>query len=267
VRKFLPGLLLLAMSGCNKPVDESSLVKSGCPDRPQSSLEGKNVKQVSITNSSLRESGQVNAGKQTGFSFDAKKGQKFSYSTKDEVCVWTYDPSITLVNSDEIPIDGKYTVQVSALKGSTSFTLELALKDNSIAQSPAVSTPTNISKQKSTEDISSATTNRSDPEEFIKRHYSNLNGRNYDLTWKELSPDFQQISTGFSGYTDWWNSVERIELTSTKLVRRTDSQAIVDTELRYTMKTGSVSDDERGRIILEWNSGKASWELAKKTSR
>ena len=112
----------------------------------------------------------------------------------------------------------------------------------------------------------SVNTDRIDPEVFIKNHYSELNKRNYNLTWKELSFDFQMISTGFSGYTDWWNSVEKIQLGSTRLVSKNDSQAIVDVQLEYVMKRGGTSDDERGRIYLAWKSEKKNWEIVKKTS-
>jgi hypothetical protein len=267
MKQILP-FLVLVMCGCNIIPNKSSNLsnlKDECPDQPQGTLEGSQVKSLALNNGSSSESGNINVGKQKGFSFEGKKKQKFNYRTKDSVCVWIYTPDAVLLKGDELPMDGKYTVQVSALKGSTSFNLELGLQDLNTATQPStsLSSPSPIAQAPpaASEDRPKS------PENFIKEHYSNLNARNYDLTWKSLSSEFQTISTGFSGYTEWWNSVERIELDSVNLVSKDSSQAIVDAELRYIMKTGVTSDDERGRIYLAWNSSVSNWEIVKKTSR
>lgn len=281
--KTIPLLLLILISGCGPTINSSNSaavsVKTRCPDQAQGSLDGKNVKSISFISGSIQESGQINTSTQKGFSFDAKKGNKFSFKTKDDLCVWVYTPSNTLISGDAIPVDGRYTIQISTLKGSTSFTLDMELKDLSTSNISTASTPTISSENKSAtsssntnvKDISSISSNtgemnRTDPELFIQNHYAQLNNRNYDSTWKALSSDFQSISNGFSSYTDWWDSVEKIKLYSTRLVSKNGSQAVVDAQLQYVMKRGGVSDDERGRIYLAWDSEKRSWEIIKKTS-
>jgi hypothetical protein len=261
MKRFLPGLLSLIMVyGCSSSTQNSNASNTGkseCPDSPQSSLESKNVKEITLGGTSLNETGQINTGKQKGFAFQAKKGQKFSYRTKDDVCVWVYAPNSALLKGDEIPVEGQYTVQVSAPRGSTSFAIDLELKDTNIAQTVTPATPNSSS---------SISSNQIDPEEFIRDHYANLNNRNYSETWKGLSSDFQGISGQFSAYTEWWNSVEKIRLSSTRLVRKDSNQAIVDAELQYVMKTGAIADDDRGRIYLSWSSAKNNWEIVKKTA-
>jgi hypothetical protein len=282
MKKILP-ILIFILCGCSQPSNTASTPtpKDGCPDQPQGTLETKSVKSITLSNNSLTESGQINPGKQKGFTFDAKKGQKLSYRTKDDICVWVYTPNSNLFKEDELPVDGKYTVQVSALKGSTSFALDMELKDPGVAQQPSPSpsvvaesttstssTPVQSSSTSTSSTSTATTSNRSNakssPEQFIRDHYSNLNARNYNSTWKGLSSDFQGISGSFSGYTEWWDSVEKIELGSVRLVSQDDNEAIVDAEITYVMKTGSAVDDERGRIYLTWNSNKENWEIAKK---
>jgi hypothetical protein len=68
-------------------------------------------------------------GQSTGFTFDAQSGQKLSYATAENVCVWVFTPDNKLLNTQTIPQSGKYTIQVSAPKGSTTFNLTLSLQN------------------------------------------------------------------------------------------------------------------------------------------
>ena len=265
------------LCGCStSPSDQkiSTSQKSICPDQPQGSLEDKHVKKISLVGNKLTESGQVNTGQHKGFSFDAKKNQKIIYQTKDDVCIWIYTPSSDLLKSDETPVDGIYTVQIAALKGSTSFTLDLQLKDSSSSQSNSTSLQSISPTEKTVSNgrgnlensSNSSPSNQVDPEEFIRIYYSNINKRNYDSTWASLSSNFQSMSGGFSGYKDWWDSVDKIQVISTTLMNNDNGQATVNAKIRYFMKTGVDVDDEKGLFYLSWNSDKKNWELIKKTS-
>jgi hypothetical protein len=146
MQKHIFWLFLAIIYGCSSSTsipNALNAIKSGCPNQPQGSLDAQKVKQLSLKNGAITESGQINAGSQQGFSFSAKKGQGFRYKTKDDICVWIYSPTNSLLSSDILPADGTYTVQVSGLKGSTSFTLDLKLRDagvspDGISQSEAV---------------------------------------------------------------------------------------------------------------------------------
>ena len=74
------------------------------------------------------------------------------------------------------------------------------------------------------------------------------------------------MSGGFSGYKDWWDSVDKIQVISTTLMNNDNGQATVNAKIRYFMKTGVDVDDEKGLFYLSWNSDKKNWELVKKTS-
>jgi hypothetical protein len=147
MQKITASIMLLALTGCTswaKPnatsIAPSSPSTSSCATKP-GALEKKNVKQISIgSQSSITESHQLTAGQQLGYSFDAKKGEKFNFHTKDNVCVLVYAPSSKLLSGDELLEDGKYTVQVFVPQGSTSFTLEMGL-GSLLSSQPASPSP------------------------------------------------------------------------------------------------------------------------------
>lgn len=70
----------------------------------------------------------MNVGDQKAYSFKAKKGERLKFKTNEDVCVWIYTPSSTLLGEEAFPEDGIYVLQVSPAKGSTSFTLEMTLE-------------------------------------------------------------------------------------------------------------------------------------------
>jgi hypothetical protein len=152
MKNFLPIILILFIFGCQKK--ENTLTpntdsKGGCPNQPQGSLPKENVEQISLRQGIIVKSGNISVGQNRGYLFDGKKGDRLSYKTKDDVCVWVYSPDATLLNGDELKSDGKYTIQLSALKGSTSFNVEMGFGSLSAA-SPSSSSSETPSSSSST---------------------------------------------------------------------------------------------------------------------
>jgi hypothetical protein len=149
MQKIASAIMLLALTGCNpwaKPNAASILPPSpstnSCATKPSGALEKKDVKQIALSSqSSITESHQLTAGQQLGYSFDAKKGEKFNFHTNENICVLVYAPSSKLLSGAELSEDGKYTVQVFVPQGSTSFALEMGLGSLSSSQ-PAPPSPT-----------------------------------------------------------------------------------------------------------------------------
>ena len=124
---------ILSSTGCSKPEAlssqiESNFIDTGCPEEPKLKLEQKNVKKVSLNNQTVHQSNQVSSNKSIGYAFQAKAGQKLSYKTDEDICIWVYAPNNELVNGTKLPETGNYTIQVSALKGSSTFDLEMSLE-------------------------------------------------------------------------------------------------------------------------------------------
>lgn len=116
-------------------------VPGECPEKPELVLSGKNVQQVALNSQMSKESGIVSQTKSIGYAFDAQKGQKLTYKTDENVCVWVYTPENELLNNAVLPKGGKYTIQISAPKGSTTFELAMGLDvgDSSPNNSPSSS--------------------------------------------------------------------------------------------------------------------------------
>lgn len=132
-----------------------------CPEKPEK-LSPKNVQQVELKSQISKESGIVSQTKSIGYAFDAQKGQKLTYKTNESVCVWVYTPDNELLNNAVLPKAGKYTIQVSAPKGSTTFELAMGLDASDSSNNTASSsTSSNSNLNSSNSNISNSNSNSS----------------------------------------------------------------------------------------------------------
>ncbi|MEK0178410.1 ARC6/PARC6 family protein [Microcoleus anatoxicus] len=146
MNKFWLYLVLIIIGGCSaassNPNYNSGFVGNNCPEKPSSTLDSKDVKAISIaTSGTTKESGQLNGGKSLGYTFEAQSGQKLSYQTKDDICIWIFTQDLTLLSNTDLPKSGKYTIQVAAPKGSTTFNLEMSLGTLQTSASPVSPNP------------------------------------------------------------------------------------------------------------------------------
>jgi hypothetical protein len=140
---------LLTIYGCSQPVlnSSSSVISSpspGCSDQPAVSLRGEDVEEIALNEQTLTKSGQATATKSLGYQFDAESGQKLSYATDADICIWVYTPDNQIINTLELPKDGAYIIQVSAPQGLRTFDLNMSL-----TSLQASSTPTPVPVQAS----------------------------------------------------------------------------------------------------------------------
>ncbi len=222
---------LLTISGCQ--------VTPGfnCPEKPIGHLDQNNIKNVPLDTQIVKESGTVSEQQSLGYVFEAKSGQKLSYDNKSNICVWVFTPDLEPLKSKELTKSGKYTIQISATKGSQPFNLDMTLGT------------------------------LESPEELVKQHYTALSNRQYDTTWNRLSPRFQTEVVGdYSKYVDWWNRVSKIQIGSVSLVKGSGQQAVVDTQLQYVMNSGKVVNDEKRYVYLVWDAKSDRWQIDKKSS-
>ncbi len=128
MKRRLIYLVLFINYGCqavSQTPQQSNLISTVCPPKPNGKLDPKNVKDIYLTHDISKISTQTSPENLVGYTFQAKSGQKLSYRTSDNICIWLYSQNNKVLNSGDLPIDGKYTLQVSAPKGSTSFNLEM----------------------------------------------------------------------------------------------------------------------------------------------
>lgn len=217
-------------------VSSNAISSSGCGEKPMVSLSGKDVEEVVLNESTVTKSGQVSANKNVGYTFTAKTGQKLSYNTDADVCLWVFTPDNTIFKGGELPRNGKYIIQVAAPQGVKTFDLVLQLENNtpttSLSSSP-IPTPvetnqvaiipkskTTLTRQKrnlstvSAADIDNV--NRPSPEIFINNYYTKLNENNYTEAWSFLATELQENSTshpkGYQSYIEWWEQINNINV-------------------------------------------------------
>ena len=134
IKRALVCLMLLVLAGCSASVKSNNTVASStsntlnqCPDKPAGSLSSDRVKSIYLDSETVKESALVSPGKDQGYAFEAKAGQQINYRTAQNICTWIFTPNNEIVNSTNLPLDGKYTMQLAALTGSTAFELEMSL--------------------------------------------------------------------------------------------------------------------------------------------
>ncbi|MCT7961293.1 hypothetical protein NG791_11480 [Laspinema sp. D1] len=98
-----------------------------------------------------------------------------------------------------------------------------------------------------------------DPKQFIINYYTNLNQRQYDTTWKRLSPNFKSKASTFADYVTWWEKVAEIRVGNVRSIAQTEREAIVDAQLQYLMKDGELIYDQKSRINLVWDNREQTW--------
>ncbi|MFN5954175.1 MAG: ARC6/PARC6 family protein [Dolichospermum sp.] len=108
-------------------VSSNAISSSGCAEKPTVSLSGKDVETVALNESTITKSGQVSASKNVGYTFTAKTGQKLSYNTDADVCLWVFTPDNAIFKGGELPRNGKYIIQVAAPQGVKTFDLTMGL--------------------------------------------------------------------------------------------------------------------------------------------
>jgi hypothetical protein len=129
-RIFLFSLSLYFLTACSQNQPANQVITSQCPTQPTAVLETNNVKPISLSSQAITETGMVTNNKSLGYTFTAKSGEKLIYKTNQDICIWIYTPDNQLITNPILPLDGKYTVQLAAIKGSTTFDLALELEEN-----------------------------------------------------------------------------------------------------------------------------------------
>ncbi|WP_066423573.1 ARC6/PARC6 family protein [Anabaena sp. 4-3] len=141
MKKLIIYSTLLTLLGCQNLDNSSSPVAeaNGCPEKPSISLRENEVEEVSLNEQIVTKSGQAKANKAIGYQFQAESGQKLSYATDADVCIWVFAPDNEILTSRNLEKTGKYIIQVSAPQGTKSFDLQMSLDIPQVAATSNVS--------------------------------------------------------------------------------------------------------------------------------
>ena len=175
--KLILCAILVIVYGCSSFGNSSLLKSSGCPEKPITALSEKDVKEISLNEQTISESSQATATKSVGYKFKAQSGQKLSYQTEDDICVWIYTPDNQLISDGNLPQTGTYIVQVSAPKGSKTFDLQMTLgtlkaASSSSSSSPAAPKPSTQNSTPSSRSTQASDLTKDQALEIVKNWYS-----------------------------------------------------------------------------------------------
>ncbi|MCW9683249.1 hypothetical protein FJR41_021050, partial [Dolichospermum planctonicum UHCC 0167] len=269
IRPILLYMNLYFLTACSQNQPGSQVITSQCPTQPTAVLETNNVKAISLGSQAIKETGMVTNNKSLGYTFTAKSGDKLVYQTNQDVCIWVYTPNNQLITNSILPLDGKYTVQIAAMNGSTTFDLGLELENDTdkplssvepapleTSQTPLETSQTNIENSP-----------RKDAADFIRNHYLSLNNREYSQTRNQLSNQFKNKYSGtYAEYQQWWDSVKEIKIGDVKIVNDNGDNVTLDVELWYYMNNGKTVQDSRNRIYLIWSQNDSKWLINDKSA-
>lgn len=102
--------------------------------------------------------------------------------------------------------------------------------------------------------------NKPSPEQAIRDYYGLINARQLQTAWQNLTPKFQRDgANGYQAFTDWWQSVDKVDVRGFRVVEIKDDVAVIDVDLTY--QQGSKITPETLRINLVWNEGSKQWQI------
>ncbi|RUS94651.1 hypothetical protein DSM106972_092880 [Dulcicalothrix desertica PCC 7102] len=130
MKRFISTLLLLIIYGCNNSQTSENQAKqnlSNCSNKSTVPLESQDAKPVALGEQTVLETGIVNQSKFVGYTFQGKAGERLNYQTNQDICVLVFTPGRQLLYDPILPTTGRYTIQVAAVKGSTTFELKMSL--------------------------------------------------------------------------------------------------------------------------------------------
>ena len=106
------------------------------------------------------------------------------------------------------------------------------------------------------------------PDQAVRSYYQFVSQQRYDVTWQMLTDAFKQKfnccapNYNYSGYVDWWNSVNTVDFGQVRTVSQTGDRAVVYAELYYVMNTGDRSGmDSSPYIELVYDTASGAWRF------
>ncbi len=130
---------------------------------------------------------------------------------------------------------------------------------NSVSVPTQLPIPTSIPT-----DLSASTA----PTDTVRNYYRLVSHKRYDLTWPLLTDTFKQKFNccaphyNYTGYVDWWNSVDHVELGDVRTVSQAGVRAVVYAEIFYVMTSEDRSSmDNTPYFELTYNPVLGEWQF------
>jgi zinc D-Ala-D-Ala carboxypeptidase len=138
----IQALVRSANHGNSEILQRESATASICQNPPKSILREPEL--ISLDYGVVSKGGSVSAVQYVSYIFEAKEGEVFNYKTRDNICILVYDPNKQILSNQESLKQGQHIILISTPSGSTTFNVDMNLKNSNIFQAN-VSTPPNVS--------------------------------------------------------------------------------------------------------------------------
>ena len=109
---------------------------------------------------------------------------------------------------------------------------------------------------------------RPPPDQAVRNYYQYVSQQRYDLSWPLLTDSFRQKfnccapNYDYTGYLNWWNSVNYVDFGSVSTVSQNGDRAVVYAELYFIMNTGARSGvDSNPYFELVYDSTSGVWRF------
>ncbi|MEP7292425.1 MAG: hypothetical protein ABI835_11615 [Chloroflexota bacterium] len=109
---------------------------------------------------------------------------------------------------------------------------------------------------------------RSAPDQAVRTYYDLVSQQRYDVSWPMLTDSFKQRfnccapNYNYTGYVDWWNSVDRVEFGDVRTVSQSGDRAVVYAELYWVMNNGQRSGMSGSPYIeLVYDTAMGNWRI------
>ncbi len=106
------------------------------------------------------------------------------------------------------------------------------------------------------------------PDQAIRNYYQYVSQQRYDLSWPLLTDTFKQKfnccapNYDYTGYVNWWNSVNYVDFGTVSIVSQTPDHAVVYAQIYYVMNTGARSGvDSNPYFELVYDSASDTWRF------
>lgn len=144
-------IAVLIFYGVQGNRENYSQISYQCAAEPGNLGEIQNPQAISLSDRPLTLSGLVTAGQDIGYSFEARSGQKLSYTTRsDNLCIWLHGPDGKTVKDPELSENGQYIIQVATLSGSRTFEIDFKLDPGRSEARPSQASPASLAQASST---------------------------------------------------------------------------------------------------------------------
>ena len=102
----------------------------------------------------------------------------------------------------------------------------------------------------------------SDPGQFIREYFNAVwQTRNYDYLWSLSTPSFKTNANpgGYQEFTDWWGSVNSIDVLNIAIESNDRTHASVDVHVTFHLKDGRVLANRDYLYYLTYDSERQTW--------